>query len=128
MQISWASNKYHVHKLTKMLCNNFVYKCIFQEIKSRFKSKIHVFYGFLFIWFSTRAVFGKIEPIVGSLSPLLSVDASKVEVNNSFLYSRCFVLDIFSQRNFVSLSKNLFASLFPISCCGLSVIWVIIII
>ena len=51
--------------------------------------------------FPIGAIFGGIEPIRGSLSPLVSADASNVEVSNSCLYSRSFVSEIFLQRDFV---------------------------
>ena len=57
--------------------------------------------------FSTGAIFGRIEPILGSLSPVVSGDASNVEDNNSCMYSRSFVSDIFFTTQFcVTLKKN----------------------
>ena len=54
--------------------------------------------------FSIGAIFGGIEPILGSLSPVVSGGASNVEDNNSCvcildLFFRIF----FSQPNFASL-------------------------
>ena len=53
--------------------------------------------------FSNGAIFGGVELILGSLSPIVSGDASNVEDNSSCMYSRSFVSDIFSQPNFASL-------------------------
>ena len=56
--------------------------------------------------FWVGAIFGGIEPILGSLSLVVSVDASNVEDNNSCIYSRSFVLDIFFTTQFcVTLEK-----------------------
>ena len=41
-----------------------------------------------FSGFSVGAIFGGFEPILGSLSPVISGDACNVEDNNSFIYSR----------------------------------------
>ena len=46
--------------------------------------------------FSIGAIFGGIEPILGSSSG----DASNVEDNNSCMYSRSFVSDIFFTTQF----------------------------
>ena len=73
--------------------------------------------------FSTGAMFGGIEPILGSLSPAVSGDASNVEDNNSCIYSPSFVSDIFFHNPVLRHFKNnLFVSSFPIISCGLSVI------
>ena len=40
--------------------------------------------------FSTGAIFGGIEPVLGSLSPPVSGGAYNVEDNDSFMYSRFF--------------------------------------
>ena len=78
-----------------------------------FKLSFHVFYGFFL---------GGIEPILGSLSPAVSGDASNVEDNNSCMYSRSFVFGyFFDNPTLRHLRKNLFVFLFPIFCCGLSV-------
>ena len=67
--------------------------------------------------FSIGPIFGGIKPILGSVSlvvsPVASEDASNMEDNNLYMYSRSFVSDIFS---------------FPIFCCDLSVFWATIII
>ena len=56
--------------------------------------------------FSIGAIFGGIELIQGSLSPEVSGDASNVEDNNSCMYSRSFVSDIFFITQFcVTLEK-----------------------
>ena len=89
-----------------MLGNNLVYKCIFQKIKLNFKSSFYVSYGFFFIWFLflIGAIFGGIEPILGSSSG----DASNVEDNNSCMYSQSFVSDIFFTTQFcVTLKKKI---------------------
>ena len=72
--------------------------------------------------FSIGAIFGVLEPVLGSLSPVVSGGASNVEDNNSYMYSRSFVSDIFFQNPILRhLRKNLFLSTFSIFCCGLSV-------
>ena len=59
-----------------------------------------------FSGFSVAAIFGGIEPILGSLSPLVSEDASNVEDSNSFMYIRHFASDIFLTTQFsVTLEK-----------------------
>ena len=50
--------------------------------------------------FSIGAIFGGIEPIQGSLSPEVSGDAFNVEDNNSCMYSRSFVSDVFFTTQF----------------------------
>ena len=50
--------------------------------------------------FLIGAIFGGIEPIRGSLSPEVSGDASNVEDNNSCMYSRSFVSDVFFTTQF----------------------------
>ena len=73
--------------------------------------------------FSIGEIFGRIEPILGSLSPVMSGDASNVEDSNSCMYSGSFVSDIFFHNSFLRhFRKNLFVSSFPIFCCDLSVI------
>ena len=61
--------------------------------------------------FLIGAIFGGIEPIRGSLSPEVSGDASNVEDNNSCMYSRSFVSDVFFHN---PVLRHFF--------CGLSVI------
>ena len=56
--------------------------------------------------FSIGAIFGGIEPILGSLSPVVSGDASNVEDNSLCMYSQSFVLDIFFTTQFcITLEK-----------------------
>ena len=57
--------------------------------------------------FSTGAIFGGIEPILGSLSPVVSGDASNVEDNNSCIYSPSFVSDIFFTTQFCVTLKTI---------------------
>ena len=45
--------------------------------------------------FSIGVISGGIEPILSSLSPVVSGDASNMKDNNSCMYSRSFVSDIF---------------------------------
>ena len=64
--------------------------------------------------FSIWAIFGGIEPIVGSLSPVMSWDDSNVEDNNLCIYSRSFVSDIFFTTQLcVTLEKNCLYLCFP---------------
>ena len=90
-----------------MRCNNLVYKCIFKEIKLNFKSSLHVSYGLFFILFSIGAIFGGIEPIQDSLSPVVSGYASNVEDDNSCMHSQSFVSDIFSTTQFCITVENI---------------------
>ena len=58
--------------------------------------------------FTIGALFGGIEPILGSLSPEVS-GVDKVEDNNSCIYSRSFVSDIFFTTQFcITLEKICF--------------------
>ena len=56
--------------------------------------------------FSIGAIFGGIKPILGSLSSVVSGDASNVEDNSFCMYSQSFVLDIFFTTQFcITLGK-----------------------
>ena len=62
-----------------------------------------MFFAACFSGFSIGAIFGEIEPILGSLPSLASGNTFSVQDNNLFMYCRSFVLNIFSQP---SLEKN----------------------
>ena len=64
--------------------------------------------------FSIGSIFGGIELILRSLSPVVLGDASNVEDNNSCMYSRSFVSDIFFTTQFcVTLEKMCLYLQFP---------------
>ena len=73
--------------------------------------------------FSIGEIFGGIEPVIGSLSPLVSGDASNVKDNNSLMYLPSSVPDVFFSNPYLChFRKNLFVSTFSTFCCGFSVI------
>ena len=73
-----------------MLFNNLVYKRVFQEIESNSNQVFMFSMTSFFSGFSTGSIFDQIEPILGSLSPLVPGDASNVADNMSVMYFRSF--------------------------------------
>ena len=57
--------------------------------------------------FSIGEIFSGIEPIIGSLSPLVSGDASNVKDNNSLMYFPSSVPDVFFSNPYLCHFRNI---------------------